>query len=145
MATSSRRSSNPDRRAQQDEGEGEEGQGGLRLHRQGEGATVSGEVCLSNETKRGGAKHASDVHQNRFNLNIFTDEDQTARVLLFRLRTLEIPFCELCLQPLFTTFVCNISPSELKLPTYEAASRFLNSSSTALSQKPLTRCITNDY
>ena len=110
MATSSRRSSNPDRRAQQDEGEGEEGQGGLRLHRQGEGATVSGEVCLSNETKRGGAKHASDVHQNRFNLNIFTDEDQTTRVLLFRLRTLEIPFRELCLQPLFATFVCNNSP-----------------------------------
>merc|ERR1719150_2657086 len=29
--------------------------------------------------------------------------------------------------------------SELKLPTYEAASRFLNSASTSLSQKPLAR------
>ena len=54
----------------------------------------------------------------------------------------ELEFCIVFLRQargsLFTLVIH--SPSELKLPTYEAASRFLNSASTALSQKPLARC-----
>ena len=74
-----------DRRAREAEGEGAEGERGLRLHCEGEGAALTGEASVSNETECGGAKSTSNVHKIGFHtFHVVAHSDQAAGVLLLR-------------------------------------------------------------
>ena len=80
-----RRCAKSDRRARQAEGEGAEGERGLRLHCEGEGEALTGEASVSNEAECGGAKSTSNVHKIGFHtFHVVAHKDQAAGLLLLR-------------------------------------------------------------